>query len=167
MLQRFPLPGQVLRSELLFVCLFYIQQTAAVYCGISECLGDSFCCDGQCCSQSRIYLDNSWYGPLFISMLVAFFFICLCGLCNCLCKSSTPAPTENLQEGLPPLPAMDPRIPTIIITLPQQHPEQPPPYNEVTSKPFLYPAPIGQPPSYNSVVAEDPLSREIHVQLAL
>nr|XP_033775073.1 transmembrane protein 92 isoform X2 [Geotrypetes seraphini] len=160
--RRLPFP-----SQLLFVCLFSVQQTAAVRCGYLECYADFYCCDGRCCSQGGIYLNNSWYGPLFISLMVAFFFICLCGLCHRMCKSSPPAPTENVQEGLPPLPAMDPRIPTTLVTLPQQRSEQPPPYNEVTSKPFLYPAPIGQPPSYNSVIAEDPLSREFHVQVTL
>ncbi|XP_029429349.1 transmembrane protein 92 [Rhinatrema bivittatum] len=164
----FPRPGQALGTELLVICLGSLPQTAAVRCGISECLSDSYCCGGQCCSQSKIYLDNSWYGPLFISMMVAFSFICLCGLCNRLCKSSAPAPAEsNMQARPASFPTLDPRIPATMAAPQQARSEEPPPYNEVTSKPFLYPVPVGQPPSYSSVVAEDPLSREIHVQVAL
>ncbi|CAH2302704.1 Hypothetical predicted protein [Pelobates cultripes] len=115
-------------TKLLSSCLLPFC-TAVSRCSVTDCL------DGSCCdSQSKFYLDYSWYGPLFVGMLIVFSVLCLCGICNNSCCSQS-------RSG-PPSPRMTP--------LRDLGP--PPPYSEVTAKPFLYPPSDASPPSYSSVI---------------
>ncbi|OCT60038.1 hypothetical protein XELAEV_18046057mg [Xenopus laevis] len=76
--------------------------------------------------------------PLFICMLVVFCVLCLCGICNNGCQSqSRSAPPSPSPRGIP-----------------MTDMWAPPPYSEVTSKPFLYPPSDASPPSYHSVIQD-------------
>lgn len=157
-----------LGTKLLLVGIFGSCRTAALHCGIFECTGD-YCCGGQCCTRDQVYLDSSWYGPLFISVMVAFAFMCLCGLCNRLCRSNAERNT-NIESGRPheaPVSLTNSGPLSVPIT-PQQenYGAPPPPYSEVTSKPFLYPAPESQPPAYSSLMIEEANPEAIYVQSA-
>ncbi|XP_063815969.1 transmembrane protein 92 [Pseudophryne corroboree] len=118
-----------------FLASCLVPVSASMPCRVTECLDGFSCCD----SQSKVYLDYSWYGPLFICMLIVFTVLCLCGICNNVCRfrqnrSSPPSPRET--------PFVDMSAP--------------PPYSEVTAKPFLYPPSTASPPSYSSVVQTGP-----------
>ncbi|XP_069490457.1 transmembrane protein 92 isoform X2 [Ambystoma mexicanum] len=120
-----------LHTKLLLVAAFGSYPTVALHCGIFECTGD-YCCNGQCCIRDKIYLDNSWYGPLFISIMVAFAFMCLCGLCNRLCRSSVERRAQDVESRHP---QESPVSPTYsgaspLPVLPQENYGQPPPYSE-------------------------------------
>ncbi|XP_075033341.1 transmembrane protein 92 isoform X2 [Mixophyes fleayi] len=103
-------------------------------CRVTECLDGFSCCD----SQNKVYLDYSWYGPLFFCMLIVFTVLCLCGICNNVCRFRT--------RSTPPSPR---EIPFVDMGAP-------PPYSEVTAKPFLYPPSSASPPSYSSVIQAGP-----------
>ncbi|KAJ1136331.1 hypothetical protein NDU88_002748 [Pleurodeles waltl] len=155
-------------TKLLLVGILGGCRTAALHCGIFECTGD-YCCGGQCCVRDQVYLDSSWYGPLFISVMVAFAFMCLCGLCNRLCRSNAERHTNNVESGRPleaPVSPTNSGALAVPITPQQEIYGAPPPYSEVTSKPFLYPAPEGQPPAYSSLMIEDANSGEVYIQSA-
>lgn len=107
---------------------------ASKLCRVTDCLDGSSCCD----SQGKVYLDYSWYGPLFICMLIVFSVLCLCGICNNVCRFRT--------RSTPPSPRETPLI----------NMGAPPPYEEVTAKPFLYPPSTSSPPSYSSVMLNRP-----------
>ncbi|KAM4691592.1 uncharacterized protein WCC33_016382 isoform 1-T1 [Rhinophrynus dorsalis] len=115
-------------TQLLSSCLIHVSK-AVSRCSATECLDGSYCCE----QETKIYLDYSWYGPLFICMLVVFSALCLCGICNNGCRSRS--------SSTPPSPR----------GIPLRDMGAPPPYNEVTSKPFLYPPSGDNPPSYHSV----------------
>ncbi|KAM8947444.1 transmembrane protein 92 [Pelodytes ibericus] len=122
-------------TKLLSSCLLPFS-TAVSRCSVTECLDGSSCCE----PQTKIYLDYSWYGPLFIGMLIVFSVLCLCGICNNGCSSQSrsgpPSPRGTPLSDLGP----------------------PPPYSEVTAKPFLYPPSATSPPSYTSVIETSPSS---------
>ncbi|XP_077316133.1 transmembrane protein 92 isoform X4 [Lithobates pipiens] len=104
-------------------------------CSLSQlrCFDGTSCCE----SQNKTYLDYSW--PLFICMLIVFSVLCLCGICNNVCRF------RSRSE-----PSLSPRE-TPLIDM-----GAPPPYSEVTAKPYLYPPSMVSPPSYSSVVESNP-----------
>ncbi|XP_040293751.1 transmembrane protein 92 isoform X1 [Bufo bufo] len=118
--------------KLLAGCL--VPVGASKLCRVTECLDGSSCCD----SEAKVYLDYSWYGPLFICMLIMFSVLCLCGICNNVCRFRN--------RSTPPSPRDTPLI----------NMGAPPPYEEVTAKPFLYPPSTSSPPSYSSVILNNP-----------
>ncbi|XP_068120674.1 transmembrane protein 92 [Hyperolius riggenbachi] len=122
-------------AKLLASCLLPV--TATMPCRVTECLDGSSCCESQ--SDHKVYLDYSWYGPLFICMLIVFSVLCLCGICNNVCRfrSRTEAPLSPRETPLIDMGA-------------------PPPYSEVAAKPYLYPPSEASPPSYSSVVQASP-----------
>ncbi|XP_053309877.1 transmembrane protein 92 [Spea bombifrons] len=122
-------------TNLLSGCLLPLS-AAVSRCSVTECLNGSSCCE----PQTKIYLDYSWYGPLFICMLIIFSVLCLCGICNKGCCSRSPSRPPSPRET--PLTDMGP----------------PPPYSEVTAKPFLYPPSTSCPPPYSSVIPVSPSS---------
>lgn len=112
---------------------FLLPVTASVPCRVTECFDGTSCCE----SQNKAYLDYSW--PLFICMLIVFSVLCLCGICNNVCRF------RSRSE-----PSLSPRE-TPLIDM-----GAPPPYSEVTAKPYLYPPSMVSPPSYSSVVESNP-----------
>ncbi|XP_077108664.1 uncharacterized protein LOC143765663 isoform X2 [Ranitomeya variabilis] len=115
-----------------FLAGYLVHVSASKLCRDTECLDGSSCCD----AQSKVYLDYSW--PLFICMLIVFSVLCLCGICNNVCRFRT--------RSTPPSPRETPLI----------NMGAPPPYEEVTAKPFLYPPSSSSPPSYTSVILNSP-----------
>ncbi|KAE8575430.1 hypothetical protein XENTR_v10003836 [Xenopus tropicalis] len=83
--------------RLLSTCLIHVIK-AVPRCSVTECLEGTYCCE----PESKTYLDYSWYGPLFICMLVVFSVLCLCGICNNGCQSqSRSAPPSPSPRGIP------------------------------------------------------------------
>ncbi|XP_061445336.1 uncharacterized protein LOC133366339 [Rhineura floridana] len=94
------------------------------------------------------------------SIPVIFFCVLTIG-CACftmLCKWCCKACREEDVVNNPQEPIRGPPIPPPAFAPPTPSANQfrdPPPYNEVAWKPYLYPPPVGQPPAYDNIAMVD------------
>ncbi|KAG9474309.1 hypothetical protein GDO78_004555 [Eleutherodactylus coqui] len=80
-------------------------------------------------------------------MLIVFSVLCLCGICNNVCRFRTRSTHSSSRDT------------------PLTNIGAPPPYDEVAAKPFLYPPTTSSPPSYSSVILNmDPAPPAMGVQ---
>ncbi|KYO46583.1 transmembrane protein 92 precursor [Alligator mississippiensis] len=162
-----------LRGALL--CLLAAAQQVSlqtfINCGTFLCV-NSYCCDDHCCSDIQEFPEYNRspinpYGYIFITLAVIvsgviFSVACIC--CYKFCNRSSQQ--EDVERSQPyVLPAS---APSTLPELPAYNQyDDPPPYSEVTSKPFMYPPLEIQPPCYSNVIAEEPPAPMNSIQTSL
>ncbi|XP_005992252.1 transmembrane protein 92 isoform X2 [Latimeria chalumnae] len=138
-------------------------------CGLSQCLGEDYCCDEKCCHKRKVvYLYNNWYLPVFISVTTLISLICICGICNRLCKPVSQSRNGNTETRWENGAVQQHHLSNSdgVSTIFQCYTD-PPPYYEVTSEPSKYPLSLGPPPSYTSVIAEAAQQGDAQPQIAV